>query len=181
MCLWPPVLKPLAVGWAVVHYGSSGRVSNCKLNSKPPACGFNCGLADWQSKRSHWCCRQTDSCSFIRFPLLHSLFSPDALLFIMLHESSWKPASVSFIQWRKTWGKKRGKSAGVLLLSLVSWLHTLVFESVWSQCVSSCTVRVCVSVCLWVSSVRLCLCLISCIFCVSVKAIFILLVILLSW
>lgn len=57
-------LKPLAVGRAfseaaVVRYGSCGRVSNCKLNSKPPACGFNCGLADWQTNRSHWRCRQT--------------------------------------------------------------------------------------------------------------------------
>lgn len=121
---------PLGEPSVKLQYGSSGRVSNCKLNSKPPACGFNCGLADWQTDKSHW------RCSFIRFPrfihVSHQLCSS-----LRCVSGSSHPQFNVFIQRRR-----REEGAGVLPLSLVSWLHALAFK--WPQCVTSCSVYVCV-------------------------------------
>ncbi len=152
LCLWSWNRRPLvrALSKVAARCSSCGRVSNCKLNSKPPACGFNCGLADWQTNRSHWRCGQTHR------QLLVYHIPPASVTSLprrsSLHYVTWIKLRAVFLTFfiSSFKGLKMWVIARVLLLSVVSWLHSLVFKSVWPQCVSSCSVCVCVCVCVFI-------------------------------
>lgn len=105
----------------------------CKPNSKPPACGFNCGLADWQRRE----------------PLTPLIYQIHPLLIHISHHLC-SSSEHSFAIWclHLMWMKedRRGElSGGVLVQSLDSWLPALAFK--WPQSVSSCFISVC-TVCL---------------------------------
>lgn len=129
-CLCASSTSKVAVGGLLI----------CKPNSKPPACGFNCGLAEWQRRE----------------PLTPLVYQIHPLLIHISHHlcsSSEHSLAIPCIHLRWTKEGRRGElSGGVLLQSLGSWLPALAFK--WPQSVSSRFISVCPS-----SSVWLCLCL----------------------
>lgn len=140
---WEPDLKCLCA--SSTSKVAVGGFLICKPNSKPPACGFNCGLADWQRRE----------------PLTPLIYQIHPLLIHISHHLC-SSSEHSFAIWciRLTWMKedRRGElSGGVSLRSLDSWLPALAFK--WPQSVSSRFISVCTS-----SSGWLRLCPISCIF-----------------